>query len=196
MEMEKLIKIVSVMSMHLFKGININQIAKESGVSVASTFRILKKIRKKNEVKVEKAGNNILYRLNLRNPFTLKYCEIASIKKREHFFLKKPEYYDTLINLRDAIKQFSSVLGIFGSIARMEEKPADLDIFIIYKSDIKPIQKIISKTKSKIPISPFYITKNEFKEKIKEEVISNIIKEIIILYGESEFWNILLEVID
>lgn len=191
MDMEKLIKIVAALSQTPAEGININSIAKESGISIASTYRILKIMERKNEALKEKSGNNIFYRLNLKNSFARKYAEMASIKKREFFFLKRPEYYDLLMSLKNSIKEYSSIVGVFGSMARMEKKPRDIDVLIVYKTDLKQIQKNISKT----GISPFYITEQELKEKIKEKIIANIIKDAILLHGECEFWNILSEAV-
>ncbi len=191
MEMKKLIKIVGVLCENLIEGININQIAKEAKISAASTYRILKEMEKDNLIKKQKTGNNVFYRLNLKNAFARKYAELASIRKREFFFQKKPEYYESFMNLKASIKEFSSVIGVFGSLARMEEKPRDIDILIIYKQ-LKPIRAVFSKGAE---FSPFYITESEFGEKTREKIISSIIKDVVILYGECEFWSILSEAV-
>lgn len=191
-ELEKLAKISDVLGRHP-DGINMNSVSKESGVSVASVYRILKAMEKRNEVHKEKRGNNVFYRLNLKNSFAKKYAEIASIKRREQFFLKKPEYYDLLMSLKNSIKDVSLVVGIFGSLARLEKKPKDIDVLIVYKSDLRPIQNAIKKMNS--AISPFYITEEELKKKAKDEVIMNIIRDVAILYGESVFWEILSEAV-
>lgn len=192
MEIEKLTKIADVLGRNLFEGMNINSVSRESGVSIASVYRILKRMEKKNEVLKEKTGNNIFYRLNLKNSFARKYVEMASIKRRERFFMEKPEYYDLLTDLKNSMKPFSVMVGIFGSLARLEKKPADIDMLVIYKSDIKPIQEIIRKRDS--VISPFYLTPDELKKKAKAEVMANIISDLVILEGEAEFWSILSEV--
>lgn len=192
MELEKLTKIVDVLGRNLFKGMNINSASRESGTSVASAYRILRMMETKNEVLKEKAGNNVFYRLNLKNSFARKYVEMASIKRRERFFMEKPEYYDLLTNLKNSINPFSLVIGIFGSLARLEKKPADIDVLVVYKSDIKPIQEIIRKHDSRI--SPFYLTRAELKKKAKAEVTGNMIRDIVILEGEGEFWSTLSEV--
>ncbi len=189
-ELEKLVKIADALSRHP-ESINMNSVSKESNVSVASTYRILKAMEKRNEALKEKRGNNVFYRLNLMNSFAKKYAEMASIRRRERFFLKKPEYYDLLMNLKNSVKEFSLVVGIFGSMSRMEKKPADIDFLIVYKSDVKPIQAAIRK--QDIRISPFYITEEELEKKAKDKVIMNIIRDAVILYGESEFWGILSE---
>ncbi len=192
MELEKLVKIADVLGRYP-DGINMNSVSKESGVSVASVYRILKAMERKNEVLKEKRGNNVFYRLNLKNSFARKYAEMASIKRREQFFLKKPEYYDLLTNIKNSVKDFSLVVGIFGSLARLDKKPRDIDVLIVYKSDIKPIQNAIKKQDARI--SPFYITEEELKRKANDEVIMNIIRDAVVLYGESEFWGILSEAV-
>ncbi len=191
MEPGKLTKIADVLGRNLFEGMNINSVSRESGISVASAYRILKMMETKNEVLKEKAGNNVFYRLNLKNSFARKYAEMASIRRRERFFMEKPGYYDLLTNLKNSIKSFSLVVGIFGSLARLEKKPADIDMLVVYKSDINPIQEIIRKHDS--GISPFYFTRAEFKKKAKAEVTESMIRDIVILEGEGEFWSILSE---
>lgn len=192
MELEKLVKIVGVLAENIIEGTNINQVARKSGISAASTYRILKEMEKDNLIKKQKSGNNVFYRLNLKNTFARKYAELASIRKREAFFRKKPEHYELLMGLKESIKEFSCVIGIFGSLARMEEKPRDMDILIVYKQ-LKPIRAVFSKRTEKF--SPFYITESEFREKIRESIIASIIKDVIILHGECEFWSILSEAV-
>ncbi len=63
MELEKMMKIVDILGRSPFGGININTISKDSGVSVATAYRILKSTEKKNEVLKETKGNNIFYRI-------------------------------------------------------------------------------------------------------------------------------------
>ncbi len=191
MDIEKLIRIVGALSESLSEGININQAAKKAGVSIASAYRILKKMESGNIIEKRKSGNNIFYRLNLKNSIARKYAELSSIRKREKFFQKKPEYYEMFMNLKDSIKKFSPIIGLFGSLARMEEKPGDIDILVVY-TQLKPVQAVLSKSGK---FSPFYITEPEFKKKIREPVIAGMIKDIVVLYGECEFWNMVSEAI-
>lgn len=189
-ELEKLVKIADVLGRHT-GGINMNSASKESCVSVASAYRILKAMEKRNEALKEKRGNNVFYRLNMKNSFARKYAEMASIRRREAFFLKKPEYYELLMTLEKSIRDSSLVIGVFGSLARLEKKPKDIDVLIVYKSDLKPIEKAMRMQDARI--SPFYITEEELKKKAKEAVVADIIRDAVILYGESDFWRIVAE---
>lgn len=193
MELEKLVKIAGALSRSPLEGISIASVSRESKINAASLNRILRKMDERNEALKEAKGNDVFFRLNLKNSFARKYAEMASIKKRERFFFKKPEYRDLLANMKNAAADFSFVVGIFGSLARLEKKPKDIDVFIIYKigDDIAGIDAAIRKQDARF--APVYMSEKEIKKKAGEKTMSAILQDLVILYGESDFWNMLAE---
>ena len=85
METEKLLKVVEALGRNIFEGHNINQLARLSGVNVATIYRMLKEMEKENLVLKRIGGNNVFYRPNLKNSTMLKYCELSSIERRKRF---------------------------------------------------------------------------------------------------------------
>lgn len=185
MKIEKLLKIVEVLGTDLFSGYNINEVSRLSGVDLATTYRILKEMEGKNELKREKRGNNMFYRLNLDNTSTLKYCELSSVERRRRFLAENPEVYGKASGL---LKNADSVV-IFGSLARGEKRPRDIDALLLFKKkpDVRKIESLTRGTK----ISPIYMELGEFKNKIagKDKLVMEIIRDAVVLSGEYEYWK-------
>lgn len=191
MKIANLLRVVEVLGTDLFSGYNINQVSRLSGTDVATTYRTLKEMEGKNEVTKEKKGNNFFYRLNLKNTTTLKYCELSSIEKRKSFLAKKPGIYGKISKLMET----ADSVVIFGSFARGEKRPRDIDLLLLYreKPNIRKIENSLKGTR----ISPLYMEFDEFKNKLanKDKVVMEIIKDGIILSGEYEYWKAISEAI-
>lgn len=187
MKMKTLLSIIEALERDIFSGFNINQIAKLSGVDAATTHRTLKEMESRNEVVKERKGNNVFYCLNLQNSSTTKYCELAEIEKRKNIFQKIP----TLLTKIQDISKHSECAVLFGSFARGEKKPKDIDVLLLFqkKPNIREIKKIIQGT----TISPLYMNFLEFGDKTRERnpVVMDIIKDAIVLYGEDVYWRLL-----
>ena len=185
MKIEKLLKIVEVLGKDPFSGYNINQVSRLSGMDLATTYRMLREMESKNEVLRERKGNNSFYRLNLKNTTALKYCELSSIEKRKKFLSKNPGIYGKVSGL---IEIADSVV-MFGSLARGEKKPRDMDVLLLFKkkSDVRKIENSLKGT----TISPIYTEFGEFKNKIanKDKLVMEIIRDGIVLSGEYEYWK-------
>lgn len=191
MKMSNLLRVIEVLGKDLFSGYNINEVSRLSGVDLTTTYRTLKEMEGKNEVRMEKKGNNIFYRLNLRNTSTLKYCELSSIERRKRFLTENRGIYGKVSEL---MENADSVV-IFGSLARGEKKPGDIDVLLLFrgKADVKKIEDVIRKTK----ISPLYMEFDEFKSKLsgKDKVVMEIIRDAVVLSGEYEYWKSISEVV-
>ncbi|MBM3303625.1 MAG: nucleotidyltransferase domain-containing protein [Candidatus Aenigmarchaeota archaeon] len=185
MKMEKLLGITEAMCTNVAEGYNINTIAKLARIDVATTYRILKEMEKRNEVMKSKKGNNLFYRINLGNTSALKYCELASIERRKRFLLRHPE----MINLAAKAGKNAEVLLLFGSMARGEKKPRDIDLLVIYEGrhnapDAEPL--------GGGKISPIFMGREEFVKKMRERnaVVASMLMDGVLLRGEDVFWKI------
>lgn len=190
MKIKTLLEIADVLGRNIFEGFNINQIARLSGINPATTYRTLKNMESKKEVLKEKKGNNIFYKLNLKNSSTIKYCELAEIEKRKEFFQKNPIL---LAKIQDLSKESDSI-ALFGSVARREKNPRDTDLLLLFQKspDLQKIKTIIKGTN----ISPLYTNFHEFKNRIKEKnpILVEILKDAIVLYGEDVYWKLIREI--
>jgi len=186
METEKLLKVVEALGRRVFEGHNINQLARLSGVNVATTHRMLKEMERGNLVLRETKGNNVFYRPNLKNSTMLKYCELSSIERRKGFIKKHPDFYGKIERLAD--KAGCAVL--FGSLARNEKRPADIDILLLSEKgmNIKALKRDVKGTN----ISPLYMEFHEFAGKLKEKnsILLEIVKDGIVLFGEDKYWEL------
>lgn len=182
MKVENILRVMEVLCTGIPKGYNINQVSRLSGIDVATTYRTLKRMEAENEVLKEKAGNNLLYCPNLRNLMAFKYCEMASIARRKRMLSKNTAIAAELLKLKDA----ADSLVVFGSVARGEPRPNDVDILLLF-SKKKPITGI---QKSMPPrFSPVYMGLKEFSKKIKdgEQLALDIIRDAVVVSGEGRY---------
>lgn len=183
MKMENLLRIVDTLSSSIFEGYNINKISKLSGVDIATTYRALKEMERKNEVLKSRKGNNVFYKLNFMNLSTVKYCELASIEKRKSFIAKHPE----TIEIKSKASKEVDVALLFGSFARDKTKPNDIDLLLIYRRRKKHGFSLFFHGGK---VSPIYMSLREFTGKLKNRnpVVMEMVKDGIIAFGEELFW--------
>ena len=184
MKMEKLLGIVEALGTNVLEGYNINSLARLAKIDVATTYRTLKEMEMKNEVVKSKKGNNVFYRINLSNTTALKYCELASIEKRKRFLIKHPE----MINLAAKAGKPVDVMLLFGSMARDEKKPKDIDLLLICEGRPDAAAAEVFGGKA----SPILMGRDEFVKKMRERngVVANMLRDGVLLRGEDVFWKI------
>ena len=172
-------------------GYNINQLSKLNGISVGSAFKILKTLEKDNIILRKKISNASHYKLNLNNPETIKLCEILLLTEKRNLKGYPKIYADEIIKFEDA-----KIVIIFGSILKGKEFN-DIDVLFI-TSQIKKVSNFcldISKVRTK-PVVPLIMRRDDLIKAIKQkkEAILNILKEGIVIKGESEFMEVIKNV--
>jgi len=191
---EAIIQLLLTNSLTLY---NINQIARTLNISVGGAHKTIKELEKKNIVKSTKLGNAIYYRLNFSNKETVKLAALILIENKNLMYEKNP-----LVKIYgQEIEKIKAKLAIlFGSILTKKEKANDVDVLFVIskKGEAKKIYKQcenISKIKTK-PIVPLILLGDDLKEKIekREKIISSIIKEGIVLFGEDNLVKILSKI--
>ena len=165
-------------------GYNINQIAKVLEISVGSAFKILKDLEKDSIATHKGISNASYYKLNLNNREAAKICELLLLSEKRGL-----EGY-AKIYAKD-IMEFDSaeIIILFGSILKGKEFN-DVDVLFV-TGNIKRVNNFcldISKIRTK-PLVPFILKKDDLINEIKnrKDAIVNIIKEGVVLKGESEF---------
>ena len=153
-----------------------------------------------------RSAQNALYNLEI-----LKIV-IRQAGGREHLFTINRENYITkniLSYLFEGEKQFKENLFaiikkrlgkltesvvVFGSVARKEEEPeSDLDLCIVYNTNLKNVEKIVNQLRDQtftmygVAMAPFFITLAKFKKlaKNKKPPVEEIIKDGIVISGKS-----------
>jgi predicted nucleotidyltransferase len=167
---------------------NINQIAKSIKISVGSSFKILKELEKTKIVTSQAIGNAAYYVLNLDNLEAVKLCELLLLEEKRHLtgyaklYSESIQYFDK-----------AELIILFGSVLTKKEFN-DVDVLFV-TNKVKEVNAFcleVSKIRTK-PVVPLILKKADLIKELKErkEVIVSIIKEGIVLKGES----ILVEVI-
>ena len=182
--------------MHLLKnvnefGYNINQIAKLKKISVGSAFKILKDLEK-NEIIIKKDISNAShYKLNFDNPETIKLCELLLLAERRNLKGHAKLYADEVVKFKDA-----EIIILFGSVLRGKEFN-DVDVLFL-TNQTKKVNNFcleIFKVRTK-PVVPLIMKREDLIKamKNKKEVILAMMREGVVLKGESIFVGIIKNV--
>ena len=172
-------------------GYNINQIAKLTEISVGSAFKILKELEKDKIILKEEISNASHYKLNFYNSETIKLCELLLLAEKRNLKGYAKLYAEELANFKDA-----EMIIIFGSVLRGKEFN-DVDVLFI-TNQTKKVNEFcleMSKIRTK-PVVPLILRKEDLEKAIKQrkEAILSMIKEGIVLKGESIFVEVIKNV--
>ncbi|MDP3919161.1 MAG: hypothetical protein Q8Q35_04655 [Nanoarchaeota archaeon] len=169
-------------------GYNINQIAKLNKISVGSAFKILKDLEK-DKIIIKKAISNAShYKLNFDNPETIKLCELLLLAERRNLKGHAKLYADEIINSKEA-----EMIILFGSVLKGKEFN-DVDVLFI-TNQTKKVNNFcleISKIRTK-PVVPLIMKQEDLIKAIKKkkEAILGMIREGVVLKGESIFVEVI-----
>jgi predicted nucleotidyltransferase len=172
-------------------GYNVNQISKNLEISVGSAFKILKSLEKDKIVLHKEISNAKFFNLNLENPETIKICELLLLaEKREMKGYAK--VYANEINKFDS----AELIILFGSILKSKTFN-DVDVlFVTYKiKQVKEFCLELTKVRTKAVV-PLILKKEDLITEIKNnnEAILSLIKEGVVLKGESVFLEVIKNV--
>ena len=172
-------------------GYNINKIAKLNNISVGSAFKILKELEKDKLIIKNEISNASHYTLNFDNPETTKLCELLLLAEKRSLKGYAKLYADDIIKFKDA-----EMVVIFGSVLRGKDFN-DVDVLFI-TNQVKKVNNFcleISKVKTK-PVVPLIMKREDLIKALKQkkEAIINLMKEGIVLKGESLFLEVMKNV--
>jgi len=185
-------KIIRFLLRHTEKtGYNINQIAKTLKISVGSSFKILKDLEKNKIVASQTIGNACYYKLNLDNSETIKLCELLLLEEKRSLTGYAKLYGEDIQKFNKA-----ELIILFGSIL-ISKKFNDVDVLFLTNKvrEVNAFCLELSKVRTK-PIVPLILKKEDLVREIKnrKEAIVSIIKEGIVLKGESLFVKVIKNV--
>ena len=172
-------------------GYNINQIAKLNKISVDSAFKILKDLEKDKIIIKKEISNASHYKLNFDNQETIKLCELLLLAEKRNLKGHTKLYADEVFKFKVA-----EMIIIFGSVLR-EKRFSDVDVFFLTNQTKKVTDFCleISKVRTK-PVVPLIMEKEDLIKamKNKKEAILGMIKEGVVLKGESIFVRVIKNV--
>lgn len=172
-------------------GYNINQIAKLNKISVGSAFKILKELEKDKIIVKKEISNASHHKLNWENPETIKLCELLLLAEKRNLKGYAKIYADEIIKFKDA-----EIIVIFGSILKGKEFN-DVDVLFV-TSQIKKVNAFcleLSLIRTK-PVVPLIMKEEDLIKAIKQEkeAILSMIKEGVVIKGESLFMEVIKNV--
>ncbi len=172
-------------------GYNINKIAKLNKISVGSAFKILKELERDKIIIKKEISNASHYKLNFGNPETTKLCELLLLAEKRNLKGYAKVYADEVIKFKDA-----ELIIIFGSVLKGKEFN-DIDVLFI-TNQTKKVNDFcleISKVRTK-PVVPLIIKQEDLIKAMKQrkEAILGMMKEGIVLKGESIFMEVIKNV--
>lgn len=184
-----------------WKKFTFKEIKKLSGKKSESyTYTSLKNFVKSNILKEERAGNVVLYSLNLSSHKTLAY---AGFVLEYLSWNKKQIPYKDLEKIASKIPTKFFIFIITGSYAtNTQKKSSDIDVVIVCDDSFDP-KKIYAELKQdcelNIPLIHLYVFKNSEFLKMLLNKEANYGKEIanknLILFGGEEYYKIISEAV-
>ena len=169
-------------------GYNINQLAKFLKISVGSSFKILKELGQDKIVTAQKIGNAVNCNLDLDNLETVKICELLILQEKRLLSGYAKLYGESIREFKNA-----ELIVLFGSILTKKDFN-DVDVLFITNKPKAVVDFCLelSKIRTK-PVVPLILKREDLiKElKSKKEAIISLIKEGIILKGESLFVEVI-----
>lgn len=170
---------------------NGRQIAKEIGVSPATTHKALQSLNREGVLLLRNVGKTHVYTLNESN-FTVTDM-LKPLFGRENKILERILNAIRRKVTTSSIKRDIVSIVLFGSVISHKDHPAsDIDLMVIVKNAkikskaeliLEEIGKKISKDFGNT-LSPYINTELEFKSKKGLKVIKNILKSHRLVYGK------------
>ena len=166
------------------KDLFLRQIQRETNLSLRSVQNALKKLENQNILESEIVGKNKFFRIN-KKKFNSYYSIILSQIFKTQEFLINNILLETFIENISKSNVFA--VSIFGSYANnTNNDDSDLDLLIITNKDISLPTHLVP-----YKIHKIQMTKNEFKKNINTALVTEILKNQIIIKNHSWFCSYL-----
>ena len=189
--MDNLLDLIYALGKHLGEKVTLRQLALEAEVPYTTAYRSIN--RNKGLFTFEKKSSAILCSLNTQDMIILSHLSLAERKKADDFCRKDKE----ISVIRADLPEGSYSAALFGSRAGgKHRKGSDIDIMIINKDGKKDISFSKHEMLFRIQVNPIFMSAKEFRHMLKEKdhnLADEIIRNHIILHGESYFWRTVLE---
>ena len=174
------------------KDSSMNQVAKECDLAPNGALKILRKFEKEGILVFKNISNIKSYKIDYGNEKTSAVLELALIPQLEGRIKHRLEDFRGL-------KEITNACILFGSYINLKKEPNDLDVlFVLDKAQYKEYRKRLTGIKDAIPakIHDIIQTEEDLKKNIlkKDEVILEIIRKGIILWGQKAILRVIKDV--
>lgn len=182
------LKILKYLIAHNDEMLNISNIAKGVNIDYKNTYNIVKNFQKEKLVKLKKIGNNNIVKFSMKlNPLVFE----AEFNRREQIFKNKEikAIFSYLKNM-----YFPKIILLFGSHAKgFNNCHSDIDLLVVAnKNNEEEIELRLNTLPFDIDLL-FFTYEKFISMAISKEftVVSEAIKNNIIIYGIEDYYNLL-----
>jgi len=170
---------------------NANSISKILKISHVGAQKIFKRFLQENLVVNKKIGKSIIYKPKLDDNYVSQLIAFLLADEANTFKRWKEEFKELFKKNR--------IVAIYGSAIKNYAQARDIDIMVVVeKKDIKEVNKILKKKEEILPkkLHSIKLTHHDLLENLKKKnkAMVDIIKNAIILDGQSEYVRILKNV--
>lgn len=167
-------------------------IAKKRSLNQKSVANILNKLEDEGLLKSKTVGKNKEFSINLDNAEAVMNFIVAAEHLHTAEFLKKnPVIKEVLAKAGDA---FTGIVVVFGSYAKvMQKKDSDLDVFVAGSYDRNKVSKISELYNLQVSVKNYPASVFNKALKKKDVLLTEIIKNHVIISGAEEFVNAVME---
>lgn len=182
-------QIINYLGKHIEERFTMLELSKLTSIPYATFYRTVQDMD--DTLKIEPVGKAKTISLNANNPILKAHLTISSDEERKEFLKKYP-----IIRKISSELNTKSIVALFGSYAKGKETDkSDIDLLIINNDGKKTLSFAKYEVLFKKKINPIFITKEEFKEMLKdkeENVGKQALKNHILLNNPEEFWGLVL----
>lgn len=170
---------------------NANSISKVLKISHVGAQKILKRLKKENLLADKKIGKSIIYRLNLEDSYARQLISFLLADEANNFKRWKEEFQELFKGNR--------IVMMFGSSIKNYSQSKDIDVMVVIENkEVKEVNGILRKKEEILPkrIHSIKLTHQDLLENLKkrDKVVTDIVKNAIVLYGQDRYVEILKNV--
>jgi len=183
------------------KIVNLSDLGRATGISVAGVVKIVKKLEKVGIVKTEKVGKSMIVS-PVYDPKNTWIFSIVEKYNLDLFLSNNKQLKSLIMELRRSLDNITDFSLIFGSYASGEvSDESDLDILVVCgKEEEELILDKIRKNNvlTDIELSPIIIERRDFIENYKKDhrLYSDIVGgKRVLISGEDEFWEMIIQLL-
>ena len=170
---------------------NANSISKVLNISHVGAQKIFKRLLQENVVVSKTIGKSIIYKINFSDNYTNQLLTFLLADEANNFKRWEEEFKELFKNDR--------IVMLFGSVVKDYTHANDIDVMIVIEhKEIKEVNDIIRKKEDILPkkLHAIKLTHQDLLENLKkkDKAIIDIVKNAVILYGQTTYVEMLKNV--
>lgn len=165
-----------------------NEIARRVGIQQSTARKALERLVARGIVTRTDIGRAAAYDLNSR----LELVKVLIFPLFRAEAELRAKLWADLVRVVSRLDPSPLAAIVYGSVARGERAPRDLDLLLVTKSDSheeRLRESLLEATEEfathyQLDISPLFMTRSEVRDRAQEGILKSVVKEGILLFGE------------